>query len=370
LTNDGHTSRFHRDDVVRLAARGSRRTREGRVDVDVVSAITLLDADGRLLYRGQDAAALAGSRRFEAVAGWLWTGEWPADEPWRPKPQHAGVAGLVAAALPSSASPVERVRVAVPVLSALDPDRHDLSPPAVAGTARALIAALVAALPLLGPEPEGGDDAPLAARLWPRLCPRAPTPAELAALDAALVLLADHELPASTLAARVAASMQGHPYLVVNAGLATLGGPRHGGASLLVEDLLRTLPDPETAAAVVNTRMAHQEAVPGFGHVVYRSRDPRADRVLEFVSELSAGNQALAVAEQVRQTVQRHGGPFPNIDFALGTLATVTGMTRSAGETIFTVARCAGWIAHALEEYEHPTRFRMRASYIGSTGSA
>jgi citrate synthase len=363
--DDGHTSRFHRDDVARLAARGARRSREGRVDVQVDSALTLLDPGGRLLYRGEDVAALAGTRPFEAVAAWLWTGEWlPTNEPWTVRPEHAGTAGAIAAALPPSASPVERLRVAVPVLGARDPGRHDLSPAAVVDTGRALIAALVDALPVLGPEPDG--EMTIATRLWPRLCSRAPNAGEVAVLDAALVLLADHELPASTLAARVAASMQGHPYLVVGAGLATLGGPRHGGASLLVEDLLRTLPDRDTAAAVISTRMAHLQPVPGLGHVVYKSFDPRAVRLLELMAtSLDVDSVEWSVAQQVMATVARHNGPFVNIDFALGTLATTTGMIRTSAETIFTLARCAGWIAHALEEYARPSRFRMRASYIG-----
>jgi citrate synthase len=364
--DDGHTSLFHRDDVARLAARGGRRSREGRVDVNVDSALTLLDPDGRLLYRGEDAAALAGAKPFEAVAGWLWTGDWPPTaDPWTVRPEQAGMADVIGASLPAAASPVERLRVAVPVLGARDPGRHDLSPAAVVDTGRALIAALVDALPVLGPEP-GGEAPTIAARLWPRLCPREPTDGEVAVLDAALVLLADHELPASTLAARVAASMQGHPYLVVGAGLATLGGPRHGGASLLVEDLLRTLPDRDTAAAVISTRMTHRQPLPGFGHAVYRSCDPRAVRLLELMAlTLDVDSDQWSVAQQVLATVARHNGPFVNIDFALGTLATTTEMIRTSAETIFTLARCAGWIAHALEEYARPSRFRLRASYTG-----
>ena len=149
-------------------------------------------------------------------------------------------------------------------------------------------------------------------------------------------------------------------------GLGIVDGPRHGGASLLVEDLLRTLPDRETAAAVVSTRIAHRQAVPGFGHQVYRTRDPRADRLLQLVGTLDADNPAWLVARQVQATVERRGGPFVNIDFALAAFATTTGMIRASAETIFTIARCAGWIAHALEEYGRPSRFRLRATYTGS----
>ena len=100
----GSGSLFHRDDVARLAARGSRRRREGRVDVHVDSAITLLDPDGRLFYRGEDAAALAGTRSFEEVTEWLWTGAWAPAPHWAVRPSHEGVDMFVAAALPAMAS--------------------------------------------------------------------------------------------------------------------------------------------------------------------------------------------------------------------------------------------------------------------------
>jgi citrate synthase len=90
-------------------------------------------------------------------------------------------------------------------------------------------------------------------------------------------------------------------------------------------------------------------------------------RLLELMATtLDVDSDQWSVAQQVMATVAGHNGPFVNIDFALGTLATTTGMIRTSAETIFTLARCAGWIAHALEEYAHPSRFRMRASYTGA----
>src|SRR5207248_313439 len=98
------------------------------------------DPDGRLFYRGEDVEVLAGTRTFEEVAEWLWTGAWTPVPAWSVRPGHEGVAALVADALPAGVAPFERLRVAVPVLSARDPDRHDLSRVAVVGTARSLIA--------------------------------------------------------------------------------------------------------------------------------------------------------------------------------------------------------------------------------------
>src|SRR5205807_1371279 len=98
----GHTSLFHRDDVDRLAARGSARRREGRVDVHIDSAITLLDPDGRLSYRGADVTELAATRPFEEVAGWLWTGQWPQQAPWIAHGDTAELAATIGATLPAT----------------------------------------------------------------------------------------------------------------------------------------------------------------------------------------------------------------------------------------------------------------------------
>jgi citrate synthase len=179
------------------------------------------------------------------------------------------------------------------------------------------------------------------------------------------VLLADHELPASTLAARIAASVRGDIYLVLGAALGSLGGPLHGGASLLVEDFLRSLPDVATAVSVVDHRIAEGDRVPGFGHAVYLDRDPRADCLLDVAGTVLARSPTWSIVEAVRGAMQRHGGPAPNIDFALGALAVCSGMGRGAGEAVFAVARCAGWVAHALEEYGRRSQFRLRAIYTG-----
>lgn len=207
--------------------------------------------------------------------------------------------------------------------------------------------------------------APIAERLWARLTGRRPTPALLTALSAALVLLADHELAASTLAARVAASVRADPYAVVGAGLGAMGGALHGGASLGVENLLAAAGTPAGVPAVVRDLLRRGERVPGFGHFVYRAGDPRAARLLELVRAAAPRSRALAVADAARAEMSDRGLPGPNIDFAVAVLAQVAGMTVGAGEAIFAVARTAGWTAHAMEEYARATPLRPRAVYVG-----
>ncbi|TDD04652.1 citrate/2-methylcitrate synthase, partial [Nonomuraea diastatica] len=192
-----------------------------------------------------------------------------------------------------------------------------------------------------------------------------PTPGLLHALQAALVLLADHELAPSTLAARVAASARADPYAVVLTGLGVLGGPWHGGASYGAERLLAEVAEPRQATRAITDRLRRGEHVPGFGHSVYTNGDGRGGALLDLVQEAAPGHERIAAGTAVLAEMRRRRLPERNIDFALAILAAVSGMVSGAGEAIFAVARAAGWLAHAMEEYERGTLLRLRASYTG-----
>jgi citrate synthase len=189
-----------------------------------------------------------------------------------------------------------------------------------------------------------------------------PRAEQVAALNAALILLADHELAASTFAARVAASAWAGPYRVILAGLGPLGGSLHGGAGLAVEALLDEIASGADPGAALDALIA-AGPVPGFGHRVYRDRDPRADHLLARLGRDPA-TAALLEAAETRSL------PAPNVDFALAALVKAHRLRAGSSATIFTVARIAGMVAHALEEYEHRLRFRPRASYVGPTPPA
>jgi citrate synthase len=360
---DGRTSTFDPAELDRLARPGrSRRGRRPSTELVVPSALTAI-AHGRPWYRGLAVPELAGARRFEEVAEWLWTGRFPDPVPAWQAPAAALEAGRRAqAALPPTALPLERVRVIAAALAAGDELRLELHPAAVTAAGRSLIAGLVDCLPRPGPPPEATA---IAARLWAGLCPLDPAPGMVGVVDAALVLLADHELAASTVAARVAASVRADPYAVVSAGLATVSGTLHGGASLGIEALLAEIDRPADAAGVVGARLRRGERLRGFGHRLYPDGDPRAEALLAQLRGTAAGSPRLEVVEAVLDTTGRRGLPAPNVDFALAALAHITGMTRGAGEAIFAVARTAGWIAHALEEYARDTPIRPRARYTG-----
>jgi citrate synthase len=238
----------------------------------------------------------------------------------------------------------------------------------VTAAGRALIAGLVDCLPVPGAPPlapRAPGAGAIAARLWNGLSTLDPEPGLVGVLDAALVLLADHELAASTVAARVAASVRADPYAVVSAGLATVSGTLHGGASLGIEALLDEIDRPEQAAAVVGARLRRGERLRGFGHRLYPDGDPRAAYLLTRLRATAAGSRRMAVVDALLEATTRRGLPEPNVDLALAALAHVTSMTRGAAEAVFAIARAAGWIAHAIEEYDRNTPIRPRAVYTG-----
>jgi len=357
------SSRYSRADVERLAARGRRTSGAPGPEIVVDSALTKLDPAGRLAYRGWDVRDAAQSSSYEAVAEWLWATDESAQEWVAPKDQ-LKVATRAQAALPADAAIPDRLRVTAAAVGAVDPLRNDRRRPQVAARGRALIATLVDSLPLVSSAaaPTAGS---LATRFWPRLSPLTATAGRVEALDHAMVLLADHELAASTLAVRVAASTWADPYLLVCAGLAAAGGPLHGGASEAVRALLREVTDGASAASAVGARLRDARPIPGFGHTVYEGPDPRAPALLAAVRRTRPPRAVMRAATEVEALVGGDGQVFPNIDFALGVFAEAHDMVPGAGEAIFVTARCAGWIAHGLEEYEHRLRYRIRAAYTG-----
>jgi citrate synthase len=347
--------------VEQLAARARRGDRSGALDVVIETRLTSLDPDGRLFYRGHDVIELARFRSFEQVAGLLWDGDPCA--PWELEPRSAAAVVRLRDALDEDTPAVERLPVVVSGLGAADIRRGDRRPEAVRRAGARMLAGALDALP----KPDEPADRSAAGRLWAALSEdgRPPRPAQRAALDAALVLLADHELAASTLAVRIAASTWADPYLLVGAGLAVAGGPLHGGASEAVRSLVREVTGGTSAAVAVGARLRDARPVPGFGHAVYDGPDPRAPALIGAVRRTRPPRAVMRAVDDVERLVAGDGDVYPNIDFALGAFAEAHDMVRGAGEAIFVTARCAGWIAHGLEEYEHRLRFRIRAAYTG-----
>ncbi|MGX1912147.1 citrate/2-methylcitrate synthase [Streptomyces phaeochromogenes] len=362
----GRGSTFDAKEVEALARRNRREPAESSPaagKLSVRTRITLIDKD-RYYFRGVDATELAARHSYEEVAEWLWTGVLRPGTTFTAPEASVAVARRAVDALPEHTGPTDRLRVAAIAAATADPLRFDLSEQAVLGTARTLIPTLVDALP---PKSHDHRDASsLAHRLWARLSGREPDEASLRALDTALALLLDHDLAASTLAVRVAASARAHAYAAVSAGLGVLEGPLHGAASGLAHRMLLDVLDRGTAAPVVADELRAGRRVPGLGHRIYPGEDPRARVLFGLLEEVPRAAPALAAARDVVDTTARHMPLHANVDLALAVLTASSGMHASAGETIFAVARTAGWIAHVLEEYdEAPLRMRPSGHYVG-----
>ncbi len=365
---EDRTSRFRALDVEALAVRGRPReaSRHRSLDIEITTRITEI-IDHTVRYRGHDALTLARTCSFEQVAELLWTGELPsAPPPWVGYSRPPVIGGEM--------SVRDHLRLVAAQASVGARERRDTR--SVTDEGRRLIASMIDSLPMAGDGrcprlllPDGivvrGS---LAGRLWSRLSPRRPTPALIATMNAALVLLADHEMAASTLAARIAASTRAGVHGVVAAGMGTLGGPLHGGESRRARRVLDRVTATSANAAVTMALELHGR-LPGFGQLLYPSGDPRAALLLEMLRDAAGSHPAIATVDTLIAAAGRRRLPPPNVDLALAALGMVGAMPEDGGEAIFTPARVVGWLAHAMEEYdERPLRFRPRAVYLGDGG--
>jgi citrate synthase len=358
----GRASRFSVADVDRLASRGRRAPQATRPEGLLVETALTAVGEHEIRYRGRDAIELASELPFEQVAHILWGAPHADPRPFEAQRAAVTLAHNVQAALPETAPPLERMRVIGVVLGSTDPLRFEMGEDAIRATARTLMAGMVESLPRIGRAPVGTS---LSARLWSRLGASPAKPARVRALDLALGLCADHALSPSTLAVRVAAAQRADAYAVVQTGLGALSGTLHGAASSLAEELIEEVESGVDAAQAIGARLRRGERIPGLGHGLHPGGDPRAPALLAAVPPAASNRKALRASEQLLKLASTRGLPPPNVDFALATLARACRMTPGGSEAIMAVARIAGWLAHALEEYASPTRFPTRALYVG-----
>lgn len=355
---DGKASTFDEFEVDRL-----RRQRvgdhPGRLEAAVTTSITEV-SDGVVRYRGTavDELIEAGIS-YEEAAALLW--EVPSSsEPWTAPSNIIEAVELAMRQLPSSATLIDRLLAATVMAGAHDPFRDDRTRAGASSSMRHLVAATIEALPTQKAV-TFKSSATIAQRLWPRLTTAPRTNAWI--LDRALVLLADHGMASSTLAARIAASTRAGPHASVIAGLGALNGPLHGAASGSVHALLQRAeaagPDVAIAEALRNNGR-----LPGIGHFIHRTSDPRFTIMMSSLAESTLSRRRVAIVnEVVDRTSDRIRAPH-NIDFSLGSLTYAAGMEPDAGELIFALSRVVGWVAHTLEEYEEaPLRFRPVGRY-------
>jgi citrate synthase len=357
----GRGRRYRAEDVRRLKERKQRRRDPDAVVEGALSwgtpvlesQITLVTDDG-LYYRGRDAVALSGGSTVEEVAALIWTGDpgeaadlFAGDPPELPPRARDAKDGL---------PPVEAFQVLLPLAGAGDPAAYDLRAEAVARTGARILRLMATAV--------SGEAAPgLAETLGRGWCPR--DSGATVHLGAALILCADHELPVSTFAARCVASSEATPYAVVAAGLAAMGGVRHGGQIELVQAFFREVEAVGSARAAISDRLRRGERIPGFGHSLYPGGDPRGAQLLRITASAHPDSAAVALSADVVQEALELIDERPTVDLGLVTLAQTLGLPPGGAVALFALGRTIGWIGHAIEQYASGTLIRPRARYVG-----
>jgi 2-methylcitrate synthase len=351
--------------------------------VAMTSKICFIDGkQGRLIYEGYDIRDLAARSTFEEVAYLLWYGRLP-NEPQLAelKRRFSELRVLPAAlsaqidALPASANPMDILRTAVSALALFEPEETRPGPSSIGGAQR-----LTAVLPtILGrfhrrragrSPPTLRPELSQAAYLLHCLLDRQPTELEVRVTDVLLILHADHELNASTFAARVTASTLSDLYSAITSAIGTLKGPLHGGANERAMELLEEIGAVDRVEEVVKGKLSRHERIMGFGHRVYKVEDPRATILREWSRKIGEAHGNLRYYEllrKVEEVVFREKGLYPNVDLYSGSILTLIGIPRDMFTPMFASSRVAGWTAHVLEEYQDLRLIRPTAKYLGPT---
>lgn len=357
--------------------------KEGLEDVVAgTSEICFIDGkEGRLVYQGYSVEDLAEQTSFEEVVYLLWEGHLPnrkqldefAKTLGAMRPLAQPVSDLLMS-LPDSTNPMDALRTAVSLAGIYDPDSHDNSYEASYRKAMRLVAqvpTMVAAFERhhQGHVPVAPDaNLSLAENFLYMLKGERPPELDAHIFNTALVLHADHELNASTFAARVTAATLTDLYSAVTSAIGTLKGPLHGGANEQVMLMVDKIGTVENVDPWLDHALANHEKIMGFGHRVYKTEDPRATILRRLSHDLGEKAQNLHyydLLEAVRQHIQAKKSLYPNVDFYSGSVYALMGIESELFTPVFAVSRIAGWTAHILEQYRHNRIIRPRADYTG-----
>jgi citrate synthase len=337
--------------------------------------------EGRLIYRGYDINDLADHSTFEETAYLLLYGDLPTRD--QLKGFTADLKGMqkvdrvvqrVIRDAPVSANPTDVLRTALSASVFVDPDRGNNSREAESRKAMRLIAQLPTMVAMF--HRLRNDQKPLSPRRGLSLAANflymvsgdVPDKDAEHAFDVALILHADHELNASTFAARVIAATLADVHGAVTGAIAALAGPLHGGANTEVMKMLLEIQTPERAETWIREALAQKRKIMGFGHRVYRTEDPRAAHLRRMAEELgrTAGQpQWSAMQRTLEDVMKREKGLYCNVDFYSASMYYVMGIPLDLYTPIFAVSRVSGWCAHVLEQHADNRLIRPRAEYVG-----
>lgn len=348
------------------------------------SQICLIDGTkGRLVYHGYDAIELADHSTFEEVAYLLWYGALPRQTEF--KAFLSGFTGsmslpvetiMILRMFPKAATPMEVIRTAVSSLGHWDPDSGNTALDACLRKAQRLtlrIPLLIAAHQRLREGMEPVKPIPghgIAYNFLYTLQGKAPDPLIERAFDVALILHADHELNASTFAARVTAATMSDIYSSVTSAIGALKGPLHGGANMEVMQLIEEIGTAENAETVVREKLANKVKIPGFGHRVYRCEDPRVSILRQYarkVTEYTGNTTSYDITQEIERVVLSETKVYPNVDLYTASLYNAMGLPRELFTPVFAISRTVGWTSHILEQWANNRLIRPRAEYTGLT---
>lgn len=339
--------------------------------------------EGRLIYQGYDIHDLAEHSTFEEVVYLLWFGQLPDREELNTITNELRVnrklpdnVVSVMQSLPRDCQPMEVLRTVVSMLSMYDPDDRSDSRDANVRKATRLTAQMPtvvaywdnirAGKQMLAPR----EDLNIAANFLYMLNGKEPDAISARSLDIALILHADHELNASTFAARVAASTLTDLYSTIVAAIGTLKGKLHGGANQEVIEMLIKIGDPTKATSTVASMLSDHKKVSGFGHRVYKTEDPRASHLRKMSEELGKRANELKwfqMSREIEQFILREKGLYANVDFYSASVYYMLGIPTDLFTPVFAVSRMSGWAAHVLEQYADNRLIRPRAEYEGAS---
>ncbi|HEY8346072.1 MAG TPA: citrate synthase [Symbiobacteriaceae bacterium] len=346
------------------------------------SDICFIDGrEGRLVYCGYDINDLAKYSTFEETVFLLYHKRLPTKaelqefdaklKASRAVPQEVL---QIMKMMPPTTHPMAALRTAVSALGNFAPDAEENSWEAQVETCiklTAQMATLVAAWERIrnGKEPVAPRmDLSHAANFLYMLRGEEPDPFEARVFDVALILHADHELNASTFSARVTISTLTDIYSAITSAVGTLKGPLHGGANERVMRMEMEIGDISRAEQWIKDALAQKKKIMGFGHRVYRTKDPRAyilESLAEEVGRRAGNTKWFEMTRVIEQTVLREKGLYPNVDLYSGAAYYVMGIPIDLFTPIFAVSRIAGWTAHILEQLANNRIIRPRAEYTG-----
>jgi citrate synthase len=365
--------------------------RPGLADVPVAeSAISFIDGKrARLEYRGIAVETLARESCFEETAWLLLKGDLPSqhdladfDDQLRHHRRIKYKLKDLIKCLPESGHPMYALQAAVAAMGMFYPARDVTNAQNNWDSAVRLIAKMptvVAAFHRLRFGDEAiapRDDLDHAANFYYMLFEREPSPAVRKIMDACLVLHAEHTMNASTFSGRVTGSTLANPYTVISSAIGTLTGPLHGGANEEVLDMLEEIGSVQNVRAWVEDAVAKKKKIMGFGHRVYKVKDPRATVLQELAEHVFAETgrpKIYDVAVEMERVMAGILGPkgiYPNVDFYSGIVYQALNIPRDLFTPIFAIARVAGWLAHWLEQLHNNRIYRPEQIYVGKTDAA